>query len=80
MTSGACHTWSFQSTAPQHRVAGAQTDPPGPKSTDLGQKLAFFGHFRGKNGVFWVMTAVKHVLNDFRRMQHMFLLNPAISK
>ena len=32
----------------------------------------FFGHFAAKNGVFLVAAALKHLLNGFNGMQHIF--------
>ena len=49
---------------------GGRTDHPDPENTDLGPKLAFFGHFWVKNGVFCVVADVKHLLNGFNGMQH----------
>ena len=52
MASMVCNTSFFESSTLKNKQGGAPTNHPDPEKNDLGEKLAFFGHFLVKNGFF----------------------------
>ena len=63
-----------------NRVGRACTGDPSPKNNVFSPKLAFFGHFRAKNGHFLGRAALNNPFSSFLPLQQMFLLCQAPAK